>query len=64
MTADDFETRNEDAEETRSESEEARVEDLDVTAPEAEDVKGGALNAYLNLKGQKQGDIKPPATQP
>ena len=64
MSGDDFEVQNEGVQETRPEGQEAQVEDLDVTAPEAEDVKGGALNAYLNLTGQKQGDIKPPPTQP
>jgi hypothetical protein len=35
---------------------EERVEDLDVTDAESEDVKGGALNAYIPaVTGEKQG---------
>jgi hypothetical protein len=30
----------------------------DLRAKKTEAVKGGALNAYLSLKGQKTGDIK------
>jgi hypothetical protein len=35
---------------------ESKLKDLD--SKKAREIRGGALNAYLNLKGQKQGDIK------
>ena len=38
---------------------EGRVDDLDVSEAESEDVKGGALNAYIsNPTGEKQGNTK------
>jgi hypothetical protein len=36
-----------------------KAKDLEVGSSKAgEKVKGGALNAYLKLKGEKQGEIK------
>jgi hypothetical protein len=38
------------------------VEDLDVPSPDAEDLKGGALNAYVpQVQGEKQGSAPSPA---
>jgi hypothetical protein len=38
---------------------EERVEDLDVPEDEREDVKGGALNAYIpHAQGEKQGKFQ------
>ena len=35
---------------------ESKLKDLD--SKKAREIRGGALNAYLSIKGQKQGDIK------
>jgi hypothetical protein len=41
---------------TREDPPEERVEDLDAPEAETEEVKGGALNAYISpVKGEKQG---------
>ena len=35
---------------------ESKLKDLD--SKKAREIRGGAMNAYISIKGQKQGDIK------
>ena len=47
-----------DEEQVRKETAEDAADDLDLTDASAEEVRGGALQAYLKLSGQKSGAIE------
>ena len=47
-----------DEEQVRKETAEDAADDLDLTDASAEEVRGGALQAYLKLSGQKSGPIE------
>ena len=47
-----------DEEQVRKETAEDAADDLDLTDGSAEEVRGGALQAYLKLSGQKSGSME------
>ena len=47
-----------DEEQVREETAEDAADDLDLTDGSAEEVRGGALQAYLKLPGQKSGPME------
>ncbi len=47
-----------DGDEVRKETAEDAADDLDLTDAAAEQVGGGALQAYLKLSGQKTGSVE------
>ena len=47
-----------DEEQVRKETAEDAADDLDLTDGSAEEVRGGALQAYLKLPGQKSGPME------
>ncbi len=47
-----------DEEQVRKETAEDAADDLDLTDASAEEISGGALQAYLKLSGQKTGPIE------
>jgi hypothetical protein len=42
------------------EQEREAIEDLDLDQTTANDISGGAYEAYIKITGQKQGDVKGP----
>jgi hypothetical protein len=49
--------------ERKQEATDEEIEDLDAPEADAQQIKGGALQSYLNFKGTKQGKIEPSTGQ-